>query len=143
MARMRKRRKIVSDINVVPYIDVMLVLLLIFMVTAPLMNLGVEIELPNGGPAMDDERNKEPLLVTIDQNGKFFLTKPEGEKQPMDAANLQLQVAAIVAANPKVNVLIAADKAARYGQVYEAMALLKAADAKRIAFMGQPDGKPQ
>ena len=137
MVRHRKRRKIVSDINVVPYIDVMLVLLIIFMVTAPLMNLGVDIELPQSGAPPLDQKN-EPLVVSVDKEGQLFLTKGGGEREKMDAETILKQVSAIVATNPKTGVLIEADDAVSYGKVYQAMALMQEAKVPRVGFISQP-----
>lgn len=137
MARQRKRRKIVSDINVVPYIDVMLVLLIIFMVTAPLMNQSVDIELPQGVADPLQEKN-EPLLVSVDKEGQIYLTKGNGEREAMDSAKILQQVSAIVAVNPKTAVLIEADTRVSYGKVYEAMALMQQAKVARVGFISQP-----
>ena len=139
MISKRKRRKPVSDINVVPYIDVMLVLLVIFMATAPLMNLGgIDVELPQTN-AKPLQQKDEPLLVTVDKGGVLFLTKGKGKPEQMDEATLQKQVAAIVGQNPKTTVLIAADSAVDYGRVYQAMAIMQAAQVPRVGFISKPD----
>jgi len=132
----RKRRKPVSDINVVPYIDVMLVLLIIFMVTAPLMNLGVELDLPqaNANPL---ETPEDPVVVSVDRDGAFFLTIA-GEREPVDLAGLTTKVGAFVRANPKVPVLVGGDRNVGYGKVYEAMVALQAAGAPRVGLMADP-----
>ena len=135
--RTRKRRKLVSDINVVPYIDVMLVLLIIFMVTAPLMNLSVDVDLPQSKAAALDQKD-QPFLVTIDKTGAFFLTAPEGKREAKTDDALQTDIAAYVATNPKIAVLIAADDAVPYGRVYAALARLQAAKAPRVGFISQP-----
>ena len=137
MARLRKRRKIVSEINVVPYIDVMLVLLIIFMVTAPLMNLGVDIDLPQSNAAPVNQKD-EPLVVSVDKEGLMFLTKGTGARKQVDAATLLKEVSAIVAQAPKTGVLIAADDAVPYGKVYQAMALMQQAQVPRVGFISQP-----
>ena len=137
MARLRKRRKIVSEINVVPYIDVMLVLLIIFMVTAPLMNLGVDIDLPQSNAAPVNQKD-EPLVVSVDKEGLMFLTKGTGARKQVDAATLLKEVSAIVAQAPKTGVLIAADDAVPYGKVYQAMAIMQQAQVPRVGFISQP-----
>ncbi len=137
MARLRKRRKIVSEINVVPYIDVMLVLLIIFMVTAPLMNLGVDIDLPQSTAAPVNQKD-EPLVVSVDKEGLMFLTKGAGERKQVDEATLLKEVSAIVAQAPKTGVLIAADDAVPYGKVYQAMAIMQQAAVPRVGFISQP-----
>jgi biopolymer transport protein TolR len=137
MARHRKRRKIVSDINVVPYIDVMLVLLIIFMVTAPLMNLGVDINLPQSGVNPIDQKT-DPLIVSVNKAGEMFLTKSGGEREKMDDAKILEQIKAIVATNPKTSVMIEADDAVSYGKVYQAMALMQLAKVQSVGFISQP-----
>jgi biopolymer transport protein TolR len=137
MRRHRKRRKIVSEINVVPYIDVMLVLLIIFMVTAPMMNLGVDIDLPKGIAEPLDQKD-EPLLVSVDKEGVIYLTKGGGQREAMDEKKLVMQVAAIVAQTPKTAVLIAADQTVPYGNVYKAMELMQQAQVTRVSFISEP-----
>jgi len=132
----RKRRKLVSDINVVPYIDVMLVLLIIFMVTAPLMNLGVELELPqaNANPL---ETNEEPLIVSVTKEGQMFLSIG-GQKEAIDEAGLIAKVGATIKNNPKIPVLVGGDRNVEYGRIYQAMVALQAAGAPRVGLMADP-----
>ena len=134
----RKRKKLKSEINVVPYIDVMLVLLIIFMVTAPLLNLGVDIELPESAVAKSLNVDKEPVVVTVDQAGKLYLTLPKAEREQVTAEVLQTKMAAFVRNNPKQPVYVAGDGKTEYGKVYEAMALLQAAGVPKVGLMGQP-----
>ncbi len=132
----RKRRKPVSEINVVPYIDVMLVLLIIFMVTAPLMNLGVELELPqaNANPLETDD---EPIVVSVDRQGAMFITIA-GEREPTDPVALVDTVRAIVNNNPKIPVLVGGDRGVDYGRVYEAIVALQQAQVPRVGLMADP-----
>ena len=132
----RKRRKPVSDINVVPYIDVMLVLLIIFMVTAPLLNLGVEVELPQG-QAETLEDQGDPLMVIVHANGDLYLNTGDAP-QLVDGQTLVEQVAIIVGRNPEVQVLIAGDQGTAYRNIYETMVLLQQAGVGAIGFMGDP-----
>ncbi len=132
----RKRRKPVSDINVVPYIDVMLVLLIIFMVTAPLMNLGVELDLPQANANPLDTPD-DPVVVSVDRTGAFFLTIG-GERESIDLEGLTAKVGAFVRNNPKVPVLVGGDRNVDYGKVYEAMVALQAAGAPRVGLMADP-----
>jgi biopolymer transport protein TolR len=136
MARQRKRRKVLSDINVVPYIDVMLVLLIIFMVTAPMMNLSVDVNLPNSTAKPVDQKD-DPIVVTIDKNGQFYLSL--GKDKPKEArteAALFADLQAFGAA--KRPVLLNADKEVPYGVVYQLMALAQRADLKSVGFISQP-----
>src|SRR6188472_2844829 len=93
--RSRKRRKLNASINVVPYIDVMLVLLIIFMVTAPLLNLGVDIQLPQSR-AKAIQNDKEPIVVSVDKDGAYFLTLSAAAKEPIDADTLVKKVSAFL-----------------------------------------------
>ncbi|WP_386067543.1 protein TolR [Tahibacter sp. UC22_41] len=134
----RKRKKLKSEINVVPYIDVMLVLLIIFMVTAPLLNLGVDIELPESAVAKSLNVDKDPVVVTVDQAGKLYLTLPKAEREEVSADVLKTKMTAFVRVDPKQPVYVAGDGKTEYGKVYEAMALLQAAGVPKVGLMGQP-----
>jgi biopolymer transport protein TolR len=136
-ARRRKRRKLKNEINVVPYIDVMLVLLIIFMVTAPLMNLGVDIELPQSN-AKSIEEKKDPVVVTVDADGNYFLAIEAGSNEALDAATLARKVGAIVANNPQAAVFVAADGSGNYQHVMDAMVLLQSAGVEKVGLMSQP-----
>jgi len=136
-SRRGKRRRAMSDINVVPYIDVMLVLLIIFMVTAPLLNLGVDIELPKSNAKSLDQK-VDPVLVTVDDKGALFLTLGAEQREEIDAQSLVTKVAAFVRQNPDVPVLIGGDHRVDYGRVYETMVLLQQAGAPRVGLMSAP-----
>ena len=142
-ARRGKRRKLKNEINVVPYIDVMLVLLIIFMVTAPLMNLGVDVQLPESNAKSITEQ-KDPVVVSVDRDGNYFLAIEAGSNQAVDSAMLGERVRALVANNPDVAVYVAADGAGSYQSVMDAMALLQNAGVERVGLMSQPrqDGAP-
>jgi biopolymer transport protein TolR len=132
-----RRRRAMSEINVVPYIDVMLVLLIIFMVTAPLLNLGVDIELPKSNAKTLDQK-KDPVLVEIDKDGQLLLKLGEDPPEAVDEQTLVAKVAAFVRANPQVPVLIGGDTSVDYGTVYQAMVLLQQAGAPRVGLMSAP-----
>jgi len=142
-ARRGKRRKLKNEINVVPYIDVMLVLLIIFMVTAPLMNLGVDVQLPESNAKSITEQ-KDPVVVSVDRDGNYFLAIEAGSNEAVDTGSLQAKVRALVANNPDVAVYVAADGAGSYQNVMDAMALLQNAGVERVGLMSQPrqDGTP-
>ncbi len=137
VGRNRKRRKLKAEINVVPYIDVMLVLLIIFMVTAPLLNLGVDIHLPETN-AKAIQVDKEPVLVSVDKDGNLYLTLNGGQKEPIDGPSLVAKVTAFVKEQPQVPVLIGGDQRADYGKVLSAMALLQQAGVAKVGLMSQP-----
>lgn len=139
-ARRQRKRKLKSEINVVPYIDVMLVLLIIFMVTAPLLNLGVDIDLPKSN-AKSVETKKNPIVVSVDAHGGYTLKLQEDgkeSKESVDAATLVSKVGAIVRNNPDVAVFVAGDGNASYDTVYQAMVLLQRAQVERVGLMSKP-----
>jgi biopolymer transport protein TolR len=133
----RKRRKLKAEINVVPYIDVMLVLLIIFMVTAPLLNLGVDIQLPQS-TATAVQANKDPIVISVGQGGKLFLTLPAAPRESIDADNLVRKVSAFVRQNPQAPVYIAGDNRATYGEVYTILPALQQAGVTKVGLMSQP-----
>ena len=137
ITRHRKRRKLKADINVVPYIDVMLVLLIIFMVTAPLLNLGVDVELPQS-KAKQIAQTTNPVIVSVDEEGRYFLKVDGGENEQIDATTLKAKVAAFVRANPDAPVFVAAPGVTEYQTVIDTMVLLQQAGAPKVALMTQP-----
>jgi biopolymer transport protein TolR len=138
MHSVRHRRKPMAEINVVPYIDVMLVLLVIFMVTAPLLTPGVKVELPQAAASAVDNPDRETLVITVDRKGKLFLDDRE-----IGAAALQSKVAAILRVRPQTPVLIRGDRQVAYNDVVQAMVLLQAAGAPSVGLVTQsPDGRP-
>ena len=138
IARRRHRRKLKSEINVVPYIDVMLVLLVIFMVTAPLLTLGVDVNLPQSS-AKAVNTSEKPLTVEIDAQGGFSLTLPEGQPERMSMPAMIAKIAAVASQNPKVTVLVGADQAVPYQTVYDTLVLI-ANDAKvsKVGLISRP-----
>jgi len=140
METSRGRRRPMAEINVVPYIDVMLVLLVIFMITAPLLNLGVEVELPKAdAEPLDVEQNEEPLVVTVMQNGDLYLNAGgdlDGTTSGLiDPESLVTTVSAIVRRNPEIQVLVGGDERVGYGAVYQAMVLLQKAGVQKVGLM--------
>ena len=132
-----RKRKLKAEINVVPYIDVMLVLLIIFMVTAPLLNLGVDIELPQSD-AKSIQEKKDPVIVSVDADGNLFLTLQGANNEAIGAEALAAKVGAFVRNNKDVPVFVAGDAKANYATVYEAMVLLQQAGVPRVGLMSQP-----
>lgn len=141
----KKKRKPMSEINVVPYIDVMLVLLIIFMITAPLMTQGVKVELPKASakPMPTDEQN-EPLIVTVDKEGKYYLStgSEEQKKQAVNSDTLFNRVQGVLQVSPKTPVYIRGDADANYGEVVAAMTVLSNAGAPNVGLITEPPQKP-
>ena len=139
-SRRHRKRKLKAEINVVPYIDVMLVLLIIFMVTAPLLNLGVDIELPQSN-AKSMQEKKDPVIVSVDPAGNYFLTVEAGSNEAVTSDTLLAKMRAIVNQNPQVPVFVAGDGSANYQKVMDAMVLLQEAGVERVGLMSQPNGE--
>ena len=137
MARSNKRKP-VSEINVVPYIDVMLVLLIIFMITTPIIQQGVEIDLPQGDANPVETKDIQPLVVTVDANGQYFLEITEKPSEAIDTETMQLHVAAVLRNKPQTPVMIRGDKNVAYGTVINAMVALQAAGVPSIGLMTDP-----
>ncbi len=133
---MRRRKKMMAEINVVPYIDVTLVLLIIFMITTPLLNLGVEVSLPESN-ANTVSIETEPVIINIDENGDFFLSKG-GDFEPIDEKQLGIKLAAFLRANKELPVLIGADRRVDYGRAYEAMVVAQQAGALKVGLISDP-----
>ena len=139
MMTRHKRRKLKSEINVVPYIDVRLVLLIIFMVTAPLLSLSVDVDLPQSRARAVDSR-KDPVIVTVDDQGRYFLTVQGGKAEPLGGEELGARLAAFAAQNPDVPVFVAAPGTVEYQKVMDTMALVQAAGVPKVSLMSQPGG---
>jgi biopolymer transport protein TolR len=128
-----------SEINVVPYIDVMLVLLVIFMVTAPLMTQGIKVELPKAySESMDADENA--LIVTIREDGSYYLNTGDEEKT-VTLKQISERSSKIIKANPDIKVLVEGDRNLKYGSVIELMSVLQKAGAGNVGLITEPPGK--
>lgn len=134
-------RRFVSDINVVPYIDVMLVLLVVFMVTAPMMTQGVKVDLPdaNAQPLkVPDEQ--ELLIVSVDVSGSYYLNVGEDTKAPKTLEQITDIVTKIIKAKPKSNVFVEGDDETKYGYVVKVMAALQTAGIADVGLVTESPG---
>jgi biopolymer transport protein TolR len=139
----RQKRRLMGEINVVPYIDVMLVLLIIFMVTAPLLTQGIEVDLPKvGAEPMDTAEAKEPLILTVDREGRMYLNVVEPETA-LDAETLVGRAGAVIRRDPDRQVLVRGDAEASYGYVALAMRLLQDAGAPKVGMVTDPEELPR
>ncbi len=137
--RYRKSKNLVAEINVVPYIDVMLVLLIIFMVTTPILTQGVKVELPEVvSTPIEVKEDDLPLIVSVKKTGEYFLELGPDKEQPIAVAELEAQVAKVTGQNPQVQVLVRGDKNVNYGAVVELMGILQQAGARNIGLLSQP-----
>ncbi len=135
-----RKRRLIGEINVVPLIDVMLVLLVIFMATAPLLTQGVKVELPQASAqSLPQTQTREPpLVLTIDRQGRRFLSIGEAAERALTDDELQQAVGTAMSADPQRDVLIRADTQVPYGKVIGAMMLLQGAGATRLGFVTDP-----
>lgn len=136
----RNSRSPVAEINVVPFIDVMLVLLVIFMITTPLLTQGVKVDLPKTEAKALPQNQKEPLIVTVDNSGNFYLNIANKPNQPITPRVLSNLVSTQLsgAGAGQRPVLVRGDKNANYGKILEAMVLLQQAGAKSVGLITQP-----
>ena len=139
MASPMRKRKLMGEINVVPYIDVMLVLLVIFMVTAPLLTQGVNVELPKAGAEpIEDVPNHPPLVLSVDAEGQLFINVGDDEDTPVSGKEIVARTGAVLRNRPETPVLIKADRAVTYGIVVGAMVLLQQGGAEHVGFVTDP-----
>ena len=135
------RRKPMSEINVVPYIDVMLVLLIIFMVTAPMLTQGVKVDLPETtSEPIQSEKDVESIVVSIDSNGAYFMDVGDETSEPMELADVRERIAKILSQRTSQEVLVRGDEHVEYGTVVRLMSQLQAAGASNVGLITEaPD----
>jgi len=131
----RKKRKLNAEINVVPYIDVMMVLLVIFMITAPMLTQGVDVELPKVGGEPVDSKDQEPLIVTVDSQGRYFIDVGGDPLKPTGLDQVADRVAKILLSNPGKMILVRGDRKVEYQKVVELMAALQGAGAPNVGLV--------
>ena len=136
--RPRIRRRPIAEINVVPYIDVMLVLLIIFMAATPLLSQGIRVDLPAAPAEPLPPNEREPLIVELDKDGRIFINHGAAPAQPVAPETLVNRVSAVLIHRPDTAVLIGADEAAPYGQVVRLMSLLQQAGATSLGMITDP-----
>jgi biopolymer transport protein TolR len=137
----KRGRKLMGEINVVPYIDVMLVLLIIFMITAPLLTQGVQVELPDADAKPIDPqllKDREPLVLSVDRDGRYYLNVGGDEDSPVNEAEVARRAGAVLGREPDTPVLVKADERVPYGSVVRGMVLLQQAGATKIGFLTDP-----
>jgi biopolymer transport protein TolR len=132
---MSKKRRAVCEINVVPYIDVMLVLLIIFMITAPVVQQGVEIELPQLAANSLPPEQLEPVILTVSKTGEYYLNIGDNLAKPLSDEVVANRVALILKQKPRTPILVRGDKDVNYGSVTMAMVLLQSAGVEKVGLM--------
>jgi len=135
-SRYGRKKKLMSEINVVPYIDVMLVLLIIFMVTAPLLSTGVNVNLPKAAAELMENDNEEPFVVTVDADGNYYINDDENEIA--SDREIELKARAVLDRNPRLPFLVRGDGSADYSYVIQAMVLLQRAGVNSVGLVTDP-----
>jgi len=140
MSRKHGRRKPMGEINVVPYIDVTLVLLIIFMITTPMLQTGVEVDLPQAESAMVEQKEGEPpIVISIKELGEYYINTDGQNDELIQPEEINGRVAAVLGNKPGTQVLISADKGVNYGTVVTVMAALKNAGVPTVGLMTKPE----
>lgn len=137
MARRSKKNRLVAEINVVPYIDVVLVLLIVFMITAPLLTQGVKVDLPQAA-ATPIDKNEEPLIVSIKRDGSLYVNLGKDDKKAVTIEVIQQQVTNVLKTKPETPILVWGDRAVDYGKVVTLMTQLQAAGADSVGLVTEP-----
>lgn len=139
-----RKRRMINEMNVVPYIDVMLVLLIIFMVTAPLLSQGVKVNLPKASAKpLDLQQNETPVVLTVTSDGKYYLNIGEHPDQPLSPQLVIATVRAVLNLKPQTHVLVRGDKNASYEAVLTGMTWLQAAGAPSVGLETNPNNPPR
>ena len=134
----RRRNRVIAEINVVPYIDVMLVLLVIFMITVPLLNQGVELDLPQAAAQALPVTDSRSLILEVDRTGAYYLHRAGEPPQQVDHDTALARAAAVLLRYPGTPVLVRADRGVDYGAVVQAMVLLQQAGAPKVGLATEP-----
>ena len=133
--RRKKKHPLNAEINVVPYIDVMLVLLVIFMVTAPMLTQGVKLDLPQASSDPVDTSDSEPLIVSVDLAGRYYMNVGGDELAPLTSSDVAVRVQKILRSNPGKLILVRGDKNVTYQQIITLMTLLQGAGAPGVGLV--------
>jgi biopolymer transport protein TolR len=133
----KKKRSLVAEINVVPYIDVTLVLMVIFMITAPLLMQGVQVDLPKSNSSPMEESDQEPFIVSIKSDGSYWIDE-RGKNSPKSLELVKERVAKVIGQQPETPILVWGDSAVDYGVVVNLMSELQLAGATSVGLVTEP-----
>jgi biopolymer transport protein TolR len=136
--RRRPRRRLLAEINIVPYIDVMLVLLVIFMVTAPLITLGVKVNLPQERAGALASPPLEAVVITVDSSGRYFVDLGSDQRHAISERTLLEQLRVVLTRQPQTPILVRADQQVEYGRVVRAMVIAQTAGAAEVGLITAP-----
>jgi len=138
MEMYKPSKKLVAEMNVVPYIDVMLVLLVIFMITAPLINQGINVELPEANSDAIDLKKQEPIVITVQKDGSYYMDVGEFDEKAATLKEVENILDKIIRNNPQTPVLVSGDKDVKYASVINLMASLQRAGVINLALLTEP-----
>jgi biopolymer transport protein TolR len=142
-AGMKGKRRLMGEINVVPYIDVMLVLLIVFMITAPLLTQGIKVDLPKAGAEpLSAQQGEPPLVLSVDAQGRFYLNVGASPRQWIDDQTVLIRATAALRRAPERAVLLNGDQAVSYGRIVHGMVILQQAGARKVGFQTDPPATP-
>ncbi|NQZ33657.1 MAG: protein TolR [Oceanospirillaceae bacterium] len=133
--RHRKKHALNAEINVVPYIDVMLVLLIIFMVTAPMLTQGVKLDLPQASADPVDTSDTEPMIVSVDIEGRYYINVGGSDLEPITADEVEMRIQKVLRSNPRKLILVRGDKLVTYQQIISLMTLIQGAGAPSVGLV--------
>ena len=136
--RQRIRKRPMSEINVVPYIDVMLVLLVIFMITAPLLSQGVRVDLPQVPSKPLPQQNQDPVIISVDRSGNFYISFGENQDKPVSPNDLVNRIGALLKYRSGIPVYVKGDENVPYGRVVELMVILQGAGVPSVGMITEP-----
>ncbi len=135
----RRKKRLMGEINVVPYIDVMLVLLVIFMVTAPLLSTGIDVDLPRADARPTENEDLEPFVLTVDSEGRYYLNDSEAPIESL--REIERTAKAVLRREPKTPFMVRGDDAVNYGEVIKGMVLLQQAGVDKVGLVTKaPEG---
>lgn len=132
------KKKPIAEINVVPYIDVMLVLLIVFMVAAPMLTQGVKVELPQAASEPIESKDDEPIMVSVKKDGTYYISLGGDPEQARPLGEIKDMVSKVLRQNPKTQVLVQGDHSASYGTVVSLMSELQGAGAPSVGLVTEP-----
>lgn len=133
--RPRKQRKINAEINVVPYIEVMTVLLVIFMLTSPMLTQGVDVNLPQAGAEPVETEDEEPLVLTVDREGQYYINVGGDDREAISREEIASRVGKVLASAPQKMLLVRGDRDVSYDQVVQLMVLLQQVGATSVGLV--------
>lgn len=136
--RGRRGKRLMAEMNVVPYIDVTLVLLIIFMITAPLITQGVKVDLPQAPSEVIQPSANEPVIVSVDASGRIYVDVGEKPESSIDEETLVARIAGINKYRPETEFLVRGDTGVPYGRIVEVMALMQGAGVKNVGLLTVP-----